>query len=452
MEKQRFWSHIGTYLKYLTNLTDHIDLVAAKESIRDNVPFRGPNVYILFAAIMMASLGLNVNSIPVIIGAMLISPLMGPIMGFGLSLATSDTEMMKFSLKNLGTMVLISVFASTLYFMVSPLDMENPTELLARTNPTIYDVLIAFFGGFAGILEMSRKRQGTVISGVAIATALMPPLCTVGYGISQLNLHYTLGALYLFFINTVFIALATWLMVKYLHYPVVKAADEHTQKRMNRMITIVTLVMIVPSIISGYMVVRDNNFNRNANKLIAAHRTIGKSYVYDYKINHEVRPATIEVFLAGEKLDDLSRERMYTDAAQYGIMKEQLIFNEKAALDNLSLDKEAFVKDIFADNAQQIKERDERIKELEGQINSYEESRLPFAQIAEEIRSQYPVIGDVTIARGRLIPTGQGELVKQVIVVVHEQEDKPLSPEDLERMQAWLRIRLNNDNALVLTE
>ena len=184
---------ILSYLRQLVSLGDAMDVQAAAASIRENIHFRGPNVFILFFAIIIASVGLNVNSIPVIIGAMLISPLMGPIIGFGMGLGTNDTTLVKDALKNLAVMVIISIIASTLYFLVSPLDMDNPTELLARTNPTIYDVFIALFGGFAGIMETSRKERGTVMSGVAIATALMPPLCTVGYGIASWNWHYAFG-------------------------------------------------------------------------------------------------------------------------------------------------------------------------------------------------------------------------------------------------------------------
>ena len=176
MKRKNFAKKNYNRFKGLLNLSDYLDVETSSANIRDNVAFRGPNIIILFCAIIIASVGLNVNSIPVIIGAMLISPLMSPILGLGLGLGTNDTNLLGHALKHLAIMVGISIFASTLYFIASPLDMEHPTELLARTNPTIYDVMIALFGGFAGILEVSRKDKGTVMSGVAIATALMPPL------------------------------------------------------------------------------------------------------------------------------------------------------------------------------------------------------------------------------------------------------------------------------------
>ena len=207
---------VKDFFRSLVSLSDYVDLEGASASIRKNIYFKGPTVFILACAIIIASVGLNVNSIPVIIGAMLISPVMAPILGFGFSLGVQDMQLLKDSLRNFAVMVVISILASAIYFLLSPLNLEHPTELLARTNPTIYDVLIALFGGFAGILENSRKEKGTVLSGVAIATALMPPLCTVGYGISIGNLSYILGAFYLFMINSIFIALATFVAVKYL--------------------------------------------------------------------------------------------------------------------------------------------------------------------------------------------------------------------------------------------
>lgn len=187
---KHFFSSLRDHIGNIVNLNEHIDTEKASQYIRSNIEFKGPNAYILAFAIVIASVGLNTNSIPVIIGAMLVSPLMGPIFGIGYGLGTNDTSFIKTAFKNLLVMVVISILASSIYFLVSPLELENPTELLARTNPTIYDVLIALFGGFAGIIEISRKDKGTVISGVAIATALMPPLCTAGFGLASGSLKY----------------------------------------------------------------------------------------------------------------------------------------------------------------------------------------------------------------------------------------------------------------------
>ena len=206
-------------LRQYTQLREDTDYEATFDSISKSVVFRGVNVWVLFFAIIVASVGLNVNSTAVIIGAMLISPLMGPITGIGFAVGTFDEELMRKSLKNLAIMVFISLVASTLYFLISPIS-DARSELLARTQPTIFDVFIAFFGGLAGIVASSRKSQSiTVISGVAIATALMPPLCTAGFGIATGQIWYFFGAFYLFFINSFFIALATFLVVRLLRFP-----------------------------------------------------------------------------------------------------------------------------------------------------------------------------------------------------------------------------------------
>ena len=243
-----FWNNIRNQISSIASLSDHIDTASAEKLIRSNIYFKGPNVWILVFSIIIASVGLNVNSIPVIIGAMLISPLMGPVFGMGLGLGINDTGLLKSSLKNILIMMGISLVASFAYFLITPLNLSNPTELLARTNPTIYDVLIALFGGFAGIFELARKEKGTVFAGVAIATALMPPLCTAGFGLANGNLVYFIGALYLFAINCIFIILATYIAVKYMKFEQYEYKDAKAGKRAKRLITVFTVIVIVPSI------------------------------------------------------------------------------------------------------------------------------------------------------------------------------------------------------------
>ncbi len=443
---RQFW----TYIKELTNLSEHVDTVAAEANIRYNIPFRGPNVQILFCAIIIASLGLNVNSIPVIIGAMLISPLMGPIIGFGLSLGINDMELLKKSLKNLGVMVAISLLASTLYFLLSPLDMEHPTELLARTNPTIYDVMIAFFGGVAGTIEVARKEKGTVISGVAIATALMPPLCTVGYGLAQWNWEYILGALYLFCINSLFIALATYIMVKQMNFASVESDNEKQEKRRKQMIALVIFIVIIPSFISGYSIVMENNFNRSVNRFISENKTIGKSYIYDSKVDNSKKPAVITLYMAGERLTDTERENIYEHAEKYGFLHSQIAFNEDAVNTFVPLNQEALVQDIFANNEKQLRERETRIQQLETQIAAYEAAELPAAQLTKELSAQYAAVDNVVFARGKRVDAATAEEKPQIIVILTCVPNKRLSAEELGQIRSWLPIRLGQDNVEVL--
>jgi uncharacterized hydrophobic protein (TIGR00271 family) len=306
-----FWAVVKRMFRQYISLADEIDAESAAIRIKNGIWFRGPNVWILAFAIVLASVGLNVNSTAVIIGAMLVSPLMGPIIGVGLSFGTSDVELLKSAAKNLLLMVVISLFASTLYFVLTPLALVNPTELLARTSPTIYDVLIAFFGGLAGILENSRKERGTVLSGVAIATALMPPLCTAGYGLAHLNFHYFFGALYLFLINSVFIALATYLMVKYLQFEPAQHGRTEVSLRRKRIVTFIFILFLVPSIWSAFRLITENNFERNASDFVENNRIVGPhSYVYDY----DVTGHSVTIAIAGEPLTD-SLKNVFLDKA-----------------------------------------------------------------------------------------------------------------------------------------
>ena len=312
------------YKRYIT-ISDNVDTADAAERIKSAIWFRGPNVWILVFAIVLASVGLNVNSTAVVIGAMLVSPLMGPIIGVGLSLGTNDTDLLKSAAKNLLVMVVISLIASTLYFILSPLALVNPPELEARTSPTIYDVLIAFFGGLAGILENSRKERGTVLSGVAIATALMPPLCTAGYGLAHLNMHFFLGALYLFIINSVFIALATYMMVVYLKFQKASGISPELAKKRRNIIYAVLVVVLVPSIWSAFNLVRENNFERNAQTFVENNRIVGPhTYIYDYT----VKGRQVNISLAGEPLNDSLRTIFLEKAAQAHIKQKHITLAE----------------------------------------------------------------------------------------------------------------------------
>jgi uncharacterized hydrophobic protein (TIGR00271 family) len=356
------------YLQRVVYLEDGIDRTKAAASIRKNIAFRGPNVIILACAIIIASVGLNVNSIPVIIGAMLISPVMGPIIGFGLGLGTNDTQLLKDSVKNFLVMVSISIVVASLYFLISPLRLSNPTELLARTRPTIYDVLIALFGGAAGMLENARKERGTVLAGVAIATALMPPLCTVGYGLATLQFNYIAGAFYLFLINSIFIAIATFAVAKFLGFESV-AIDEFQRKRNPRIVAVVLLIMIVPSIISAVGTIRDNNFAISAERFVESNKTIGSSYIFDHQVNLDGRNQTLHVYMAGEALDYTTKQILLKNAAVYGLHSDQIVFHEEAAMQNLN--KNEVIRDLNSHYLNTIQELNKRITELEVELAKY---------------------------------------------------------------------------------
>ena len=363
---QTHWQNFLSRLRKIVRIEGEMDTVAASDRIRSAIPFRGPNVWILACSIVIASAGLSINSTAVIIGAMLISPLMGPIIGVGLSLGTGDAKLLKFSAMNLLVMVVVSLIFSTLFYIVSPLEPVTPTELNARTTPTIYDVLIALFGGFAGILENSRKERGTVLSGVAIATALMPPLCTAGYGISHLSWHYFSGAMFLFIINGVFIILATYLTVKYLHFESVGELDRLNSRRGKRITSGILALILIPSMIAAFQMVRENNFERRVNHFIANHTLIEGSYIYDHKIGPK---RTVTISVAGEPLSDEAWVAFWEDARKSGLKKEQITLRQNTR----SMTKDQIlllIHDLHGETDLALKEKDETIGALTRRLDS----------------------------------------------------------------------------------
>ena len=439
------------FFRSLVNMKDHVDAEAASVNIRSGIAFRGPNVLILACAIIIASVGLNLNSIPVIIGAMLISPVMGPILGFGLGLGTNDTALVKEALKNFLVMVLISILSSTLFYLISPLQMEHQTELLARTNPTLYDVLIALFGGFAGILENARKeKSGTVIPGVAIATALMPPLCTVGYGIAHLELRFILGAFYLFIINTVFITLATFVTVKYLHFTGPVGADEALRKRSARWIAVIMVILLVPSVLTAIEMIRDNNFTRSAQRLVLESKNIGKAYIYDYKTDVEARPPVLDLYMAGEKMDASAREKFYLEAEEEGITRSQIIIHEDAAFQNELMTESEIIRSLIEGRDQQVATLNGRVDSLSVELQSYKSRELPSALLTRELAAQYDGIQQVTLTRGEQIDAQSGTAGEIVVAIL--QSRTPLKEAERLRIRRWLEVRLGVDNVEVFVD
>ena len=438
---------IGTLFKATVNIAGYIDTEAAEKAIRGNIYFRGPNAWILAIATIIASIGLNVNSIPVVIGAMLISPLMGPIFGLGLGLGVNDMTLLKSSGKNLLVMVCISLAASFLYFLITPLSLSNPTELLARTNPTIYDVLIALFGGFAGILEQCRKEKGTVFSGVAIATALMPPLCTAGFGLASGNLGYFLGALYLFFINCLFIMLATYISVKYFRFRQTEYDDQATGRRTKRISSILIILFIVPSIWSAVTLIRQNNFEENAIAFVEQSKTYSRSIIYDYRIDH-TEGSVIELFFTGDPLDEKTKETIRKTAEEYGIKESQLIINDHT-YSNDTNDIE-LVKGIYDKMDEEIAKRDEEIRRLKEELRTSKGVDIPYSQIVREMKNNYPSIEEVHITHGAGVTADSLQVNESMIVLVTS--SARLSEEDSTRLNDWLKIRLDSDSAkLILT-
>lgn len=442
-----FWNTFKSDIKAITNISDHIDTDAAARSIRSNVAFRGPNVWILAFSIIIASVGLNVNSTAVIIGAMLISPLMGPIIGIGLGLGVNDTKLIRVGLKNLLVMVGISLMASFLYFLLTPLKLANPTELLSRTNPTIYDVIIALFGGAAGLLEISRKEKGTVLSGVAIATALMPPLCTAGYGLASGHISYFFGALMLFIINGVFIIIATYLMSKILGFPEYEFLDAKQARRTRSLVTLVFVLVTIPSILSAIAMIRSNKFAQNAERFVSENRMLDSGYIYDYDIDTH-KGGKISIYIAGNMLDENEKSRLKLSAKDHGIDPERVEFyaHQIAPNENGSADK--LVRDIYARTDSEIGKRDAQIRMLEMELSKYKQKEIPYTQISREIVSQYPQVKEIYISRGADVTT-DSLYTKDCILVVAKTQ-RALGDEAKLRMTEFLKARLNDTTVVVI--
>lgn len=441
-----FIQNLTTLVRDTLNLNGHIDTEAAERSIRNNIEFKGPNAWILAVAVIIASVGLNVNSIPVVIGAMLISPLMGPIFGLGLGLGVNDIQLMKSSGKNLLVMVSISLVVAFLYFVITPLSLSNPTELLARTSPTFYDVLIALFGGFAGILEQCRKEKGTVFSGVAIATALMPPLCTAGYGLACGEMSYFLGALYLFVINCTFIMMATYVGVKYFRFRPTEFQDETIGKRTKRLTTALIIIFIIPSIWSAVLLIQQNNFNVNATSFAEHRSTYGKSILYDYKIDHKDN-TTLTLFFTGETLSERDKDELYSVAAEYDIAKEQIQIRDYAMEDKSDMN--AF-KDIYEKKESIISAKEQEIVMLKNELDKIRSNELEYDKISKEIFSIKSSVSDVTITRGQSF--NRDSTAGNSIIYVTVTSADSIATGELDELEEWLKVRLNTGTVEVLQQ
>ncbi len=442
-------NRIKIALQYRFNLKDdQADPADIDRSIREGVVFKGTNLWVLMLAIFIASIGLNVNSTAVIIGAMLISPLMGPIMGIGYGAGIYDFELIKLGLKNLGIAILISLFTSTLYFLVSPLS-EAQSELLARTTPTIWDVLIALFGGLAGIVAATRKEKSNVIPGVAIATALMPPLCTAGYGIATGSAHYFFGAFYLFFINCVFIAFSTILVVASMRLPHKRFVSAEIAKKVHRAILAVVTVTVLPSIYLAYNLVTAEVFREKANAFTK------KEYVFEntYIAKQVISPGTkkVEIWLIGDNVPEEKLSAIENKLRSYGLEKAKLVVHQSGSkeLDVASL-RTGLLKDVLGASQQSIEEKNKRILELEKALSAAtaanaqqqqaaKELYAQLQQAAKELYAQYPAISKVVLAKA-LVWEADGT-TKSNILIVEVTSKKPLGKVDKQRISAWLKVR-----------
>lgn len=416
------------------------------ESVEKNVSFKGANGWILAFAIMIASIGLNTNSTAVIIGAMLISPLMGPIMGAGMALGINDFELLKRSLKNLLIATVISLITSTIYFLVSPIS-EARSELLARTQPTIYDVLIAFFGGLAGIVAATRIEKGNAIPGVAIATALMPPLCTAGYGLASGQWLYFAGAFYLYLINCVFICLATLAIVKYLQYPKKEYVDEVRGKKVGRYITYVVVIMLVPSIYLAYSLILENRFNENAARYIREVFENKHMAVIYKKIDYKKNNPVIELALLNKKLTAPQISNCKELLPLYGLSNASLVIlqEEDSTLDINSL-KSSILQEINKNRDEREKLSAAELKQMMAAADKPAPTAYPVAQVTAEATALFPQISWLSVADHVGYTTGKAS-APDTLTVISVKTKKSMSKSEQEKLRSWLQQRLQLKNS-----
>lgn len=408
------------------------DKRAVLENVRTNISFSGSALWILMAAVFIASIGLNVNSTAVIIGAMLISPLMGPIVGAGFALGMYDFHLLRKSLKNLLIATFASLLVSTLYFLLSPFK-EAQSELLARTSPNIYDVLIAFFGGLVGVIAITRVEKGNPIPGVAIATALMPPLCTAGFGLASGNFKFFFGALYLYTINCVFIGIATFLIVKYLKYPAVTFVDKKEERRVQNIVTIVSLLILIPSVFFAYSLYQEQKFRQEVNSFLEQEiLEKGNTLIYK-KVNFLSSPKTIELALLSKTFTNEEIDELNDKLKKYGILDASLVIKHNDVA-NINL-----LKDDILNEVSKNDEKDKKIIELEQKIA---ENDFDNEQLLKESRILLPKLNTISVSKSNF---AQGDSLLPKTVLLYKADEKLTDTEEA-LLKNWIEQRLNLKN------
>lgn len=437
-------------------LKEYLDLHRSKEDeqvtveyIRNGVEFKGTNLWILIFATVIASLGLNVNSTAVIIGAMLISPLMGPTMGIGLSIGLNDFELMKRSLKSYAVTTLFSVVTATLYFLFTPLD-EVQSELLARTSPSIYDVFIALMGSLAGIVALATKEKGNVIPGVAIATALMPPLCTAGFGLATGNLLYFLGAFYLYFINSVFISLATYIGVRLMRFERKQFVDKERERIVKRYIVWITIATMCPAVYLTYNIVRETFYQTSANRFITQELQFPDSQILSRDISYEKRE--IRVVLVGKEIPENQIVEARNRLDKYSLDNTKLVVFQGLGNNNavdISNIKSMVMEDFYHNSERQLSEQRVELDSIKRALDAFSGSQVDL-RMGKEMKVLFPMVKTLSVSKSlqMLIDSARMDTVTFAIVgCTHA----PSAPEK-RKMNDWLKARTGADKVHLIVE
>ncbi|MDE5864776.1 MAG: TIGR00341 family protein, partial [Lachnospiraceae bacterium] len=442
-EKRNTYSFKGLFHAAFNLSADQADYEEISERIESGIVLRGTNMCILILAIFIASVGLNMNSTAVIIGAMLVSPLMGPIMGIGFSVAIYDTNLLKRSATILLFEVVVALSTSTVYFTLTPITTAS-SELLARTSPTIWDVIIAVCGGLAGMIGTTRKEKSNILPGVAIATALMPPLCTAGYGLAMSNLRYFAGAMYLFCINGIFIAISTMLITVFLRLPSRNTANAETKKQITKRVILVAVVAIVPSVFLGANIVKDSVFENNVNSFVEQEFQFDDTQVVKYSVDSENKELNVAVI--GTTLSEDTIAGLRNAMKNYHIDSLSLRVQQTEVKAGITTDElEAYVKSetslLTAENEEDYKELQSQLIAARSELSEYLNRQVDVEALKEEIIALYPVVTEI---HAGYLGSGQQE---QMTVVLEVKEG--LSKENMQMLENWIGKRLDIEDPLL---
>lgn len=464
------------FLKGVFELTSNVDKQRAREEILNNINFKGMPAFVLVASIIVASVGLNANSVAVVIGAMLISPLMGPIVGLGYSVAVNDWETLRRSLINFAIMVVLALITSTTYFLLVPLKSLT-LQLQGRIEPTSLDVMIALFGGFAGIAAICSKiKNANVVAGVAIATALMPPLCTAGYGLAMGSQEigykdYTgfsaaANALYLFFINSIFIGIATYIFIKVTRFPLAKYQNAQQAKRTNYLIVGIALLTIIPSALIFYNIVNEELFNQKIRSFLRNEvESVYENTFFNIDNPTITQNDSIKIVTISTLTEIIPKEVINnwnkTLEKKYHLPNTKLFVYQGPVYDtsNMQQNGRELVNSLYKATGVEIQKKDSTIESLKNQVARLNSDTIPFQSISAELKVQYPSIKHFGYGVINFKDYTQGGDKNIVPTFILTWKDKPTTDEqirereqDEERINKYLKTRLKLDTVQYLRE
>lgn len=447
-EFKGFFQSLKDYLPELLNIKKGTDKEATAKIIKEGISMKGHTAWILVFSILIASIGLNISSTAVVIGAMLISPLMGPILGIGFSIGVNDVDTLKASVINFGVMIALSILTSFVFFSI-PIFQEATPEILARTKPDVRDVLIAIAGGLALFIAISRPRpQFNTVAGVAIATALMPPLCTAGFSLATGQFNYFGGALFLFTINSIFIALAAFSITKYLRFPMLKYINQAKRKRISQLATLIALIIISFSIYLFYELYLLNEFNTRAERFIKNIKSEGVNIIGDTKESIDYKENEIKLYVFGNKYDEHDKDRWKLQMEDLGLKNTKLTIlqsqDDAGIREDIDQIKEMYINNykILSGKEESIKEKDRRIIELEKDLRKYYDNEILFDQVVKEIEINYEDLKQISFAREYISNFKKIDTIAVISVKWKAKVKKKDSKDQEEKLKKWMETRL----------